>query len=347
MCTVRTIIAFTLAHVLLAGRAAAEPEEAGDSRTLAEQLADRAVKAWQDYPARQLDGATIGKILSSTIPTPDTSGAVASNYRTQSFPSSSGLFGSSSQFPLSRSLLRARSQVLPGSVSSSSGVPDETGSDQPHEVLPPGSVSNVPMPGDEASLFHALAYGLSALGVGDEDGFSVRERIAEFIARNPGYIIAGKTVEAWVKQWGNFETVQDYAAALDAGHLTGGVMEGSLFCHIWRVNLDVYQNGLHVQGQRPIPARSRVNSIALKRIFFVDHARPWLGQQPRGTVLVGCSGDHVGEGHCDALRLREHAPVLAQGVQNMAPNRIANAASPINKIPALQIGRGRVAIPSR
>lgn len=141
--------------------------------------------------------------------------------------------------------------------------------------LGPGSVSAVRMPGDGACLFHALAHGLSVLGLENDEGFAVRHRIADFIARNPDHCIAGTELKHWV-DWDSQKQVQEYAQTLSRGHLWGGAIEMRVFCHIYRVDLGVYQ----------------ASSSGLKRIS--DFAAE---QKPRGTVLIIYSNGN----HYDAL----------------------------------------------
>jgi hypothetical protein len=131
------------------------------------------------------------------------------------------------------------------------------------------------MPGDGACLFHSLAHGLSVLGLENEDGFSVRHRIADFIAQNPDHCIAGTELKHWV-EWDSQKHVREYAQTLRRGQLWGGAIEMRVFCHMYRVDLGVYQAG----------------ASGLKRIS--DFAAE---QMPRGTVLIIYSNGN----HYDAL----------------------------------------------
>lgn len=143
-------------------------------------------------------------------------------------------------------------------------------------VFASGSVHAVRMPGDGACLFHSLAHGLSVLGLEREEGLSVRNRIADFIGRNPDHCIAGTELKHWV-EWDSNQTVQEYARTLAGGYLWGGAIEMRVFCHIWRVDLGVYQ----VSSGREL---KRISDFAAE-------------QKPRGTVLIIYSNGN----HYDAL----------------------------------------------
>eukprot|EP00746_Dinoflagellata_sp_MGD_P041331 gnl/MRDRNA2_/MRDRNA2_20002_c0_seq1.p1 gnl/MRDRNA2_/MRDRNA2_20002_c0~~gnl/MRDRNA2_/MRDRNA2_20002_c0_seq1.p1 ORF type:complete len:346 (+),score=32.95 gnl/MRDRNA2_/MRDRNA2_20002_c0_seq1:148-1185(+) len=182
------------------------------------------------------------------------------------------------------------------------------------QFLLPGSVSVAPMREDRFSLFHSLAHGLQALGL-DEDGRSVRSRIAEFIIKNPKHCIADQDLKAWIMYDfdGFFETVATYGQALAAGALCGGFIEMSLFCHIWQVDLALYRavsegaNDADAQIERErSDLYSPLNSVRLKRML--DFASK---KKPKGTVLIRFShrNHRTGQDHYDAIRF-QGAPMV-------------------------------------
>lgn len=95
------------------------------------------------------------------------------------------------------------------------------------------------MPGDGACLFHSLAYGLRPLGF-QEDGHSVRQRIAQFIAQQPDTQISGTPLRSWV-DWDSHETVGSYARRLQSGSLWGGAIEMAACARIFAVDVAVYE----------------------------------------------------------------------------------------------------------
>lgn len=169
----------------------------------------------------------------------------------------------------------------------------------PPERLPQASVITVRMPGDGACLFHAMAVGLKVLGIESEDGISVRNKIAKFIEKHPDHCISGTELREWIS-WDTGRTVEDYAKILRSGLLWGGGIEMRVFCHIWGVNLGVYEKG--AWG-------------FFKRISDFDTEK----KQTRGTVLIKYSN-------------RNHYDVLVS--PQLVVNKVGNHDENANRQPA-------------
>merc|ERR1712232_983617 len=137
--------------------------------------------------------------------------------------------------------------------------------------------------GDGACLFHSVAFGLNAIGL-QEDGFSVRQRIADFIARHPSTEITGTPLTSWV-EWDSSMSVSSYASRLFGGGLWGGAIEMAACSRIYSVDLAVYEE------DRYRDCYTRISD------FLTD-------AKPRGYVFLLYSG----RSHYDALRYSSTAP---------------------------------------
>lgn len=145
--------------------------------------------------------------------------------------------------------------------------------------LPRGAASVVRMPGDGSCLFHSIAYGLGAFGC-QEDGYSIRQRVSNFIAQKPECQIGGTPLSSWVN-WDSGVNVSSYCSRLSAGGFWGGAIEMAACAQIFSVDVAVYEQEYY--------------SGAFNRIsdFLCD-------VMPRGAVLLVYSG----RAHYDALRVQ-------------------------------------------
>merc|ERR1712137_1407229 len=90
----------------------------------------------------------------------------------------------------------------------------------------------VPQPGDGSCLFHSLSYGLAD----GSTGFSLRNEIADFIAKNPDLEIGDNALKDWVQyDGGGGGSVQSYAAEM-AGNEWGGAIEMASLSKLKNVN---------------------------------------------------------------------------------------------------------------
>jgi len=137
----------------------------------------------------------------------------------------------------------------------------------------------VRMPGDGSCLFHAIAFGLKFLGYA-EDGHSVRQRVAKFIAAKPDLEIAGTPVRSWV-DWDSSMSIGSYVSRLAAGGFWGGAIEMAACARACGVDIAVYEEDWSRGGFQRISD------------FLTDG-------QPRGVVFVLYSG----RSHYDALQLQ-------------------------------------------
>lgn len=145
--------------------------------------------------------------------------------------------------------------------------------------LPRGSASVVRMPGDGACLFHSIAYGLGHLGF-NEDGYSCRRCVADFIHSNPDFEITGTPLRSWV-DWDSRCNVNSYAQRLSGGGLWGGAIEMAASTQIYGVDVAVYEQD-YLGGFR------RISDFITEK-------------KPRGAILILYSG----RSHYDALLTRE------------------------------------------
>lgn len=216
--------------------------------------------------------------------------------------------------PLPSSLLTLPHSLQDGPASSHVrrlGVINKLHQTAPPLYLPRQSALPVQVPGDGACLFHSLALGLQVLGLQGETGMSVRNRIADFISKNPDYLIAGTKLQDWI-QWDSRQTVQEYASTLRRGDRWGGAIEMSVFSHIWRVNVGVYELSVGGFGWRRISD------------FSAEKKHPTQG--PQGTVLIQYSRRN----HYDALvstalyqQPQQAAPAAAESFAQISPNIIS------------------------
>jgi len=108
------------------------------------------------------------------------------------------------------------------------------------KTLPQQGYRRFRMPGDGSCLFHSIAFGLKAIGYRSEDGHSVRQRVAEFIAENPEFEITGTPLRDWVN-WDSDVSVDNYALRLLRGNLWGGAIEMAACAQIFFVDIVVYE----------------------------------------------------------------------------------------------------------
>jgi len=151
------------------------------------------------------------------------------------------------------------------------------------KTLPQQGYRRFRMPGDGSCLFHSIAFGLKAIGYHSEDGHSVRQRVAKFIAENPEFEITGTPLRDWVN-WDSDVSVDNYALRLSRGNLWGGAIEMAACAQIFFVDIVVYEEDYY--------------GGCIRRIsdFLAD--TPQGGPPPRGTILVLYSG----RSHYDALQ---------------------------------------------
>lgn len=186
------------------------------------------------------------------------------------------LFHRCSAFPIVHSIPDRLSDLSEGKLAQDS-VDDELST----KVLPAGSMVTVRMPEDGASLFHALAHGLKALGLEDEDGASLNFKLAAWILQNADEQILGTMVSQWVDWYYcsrgkmtdqyRFNT-EKYADDLILGRIAGGNIELHTFCHIWRVDVGLYQKE---EGE-----------LHLVMDYLSDPFRNNTKQKPRGKLFL-------------------------------------------------------------
>lgn len=167
--------------------------------------------------------------------------------------------------------------------------------------LPRGSASVVRMPGDGSCLFHSIAYGLGALGH-HEDGRSIRQRVANFMAQKPDCEVAGTPLRSWVN-WDSGTTVNSYCSRLSGGSFWGGGLEMAAAAQLFSVDVAVYEEDYYWGGFRRISD------------FLCD-------TRPIGAVLLVYSG----RAHYDALRSHDEQAYYGGGTSS-APNRHAQSLS--------------------
>jgi len=150
----------------------------------------------------------------------------------------------------------------------------------------------VRMPGDGACLFHSIAYGLGNLGF-NEDGYSCRRCVADFIHSNPEFEISGTALRSWV-DWDSRCNVNSYAQRLSGGGLWGGAIEMAACTQIYGVDVAVYEQD-YLGGFR------RISDFIAEKT-------------PRGAILILYSG----RSHYDAIVTRE---AYSGGMMSDAPTR--------------------------
>jgi hypothetical protein len=147
-------------------------------------------------------------------------------------------------------------------------------------------------------LFHSIAHGLAAYG-NHEDGYTIRQQVANFLAQNPDREIAGNSLRSWV-DWDSRTTVNNYSSRLTSGGFWGGAIEMAACAQLYGVDIAVYEEEYFGGGFRRISD------------FLAD-------SRPRGYVAVL----YLGRMHYDALVISDDRAAYSGASAGYQPSRYA------------------------